>query len=275
MRSLARRLAACVVPLVLAAACGCGGSETPTITLATTTSTQDSGLLDDLLPRFREKTGIEVKVIALGSGQALRMGRDGEADVLLTHDPAGEERFMAEGHGSLRRRVMHNDFVVVGPPSDPARIKGSKAAAEAFARVARHAATFVSRSDGSGTHQKEKEVWKQAGIEPRGDWYLKAGAGMLQVLRVADEKGAYALTDRGTYLAHREKLRLNVVCEGDPELENRYSVLLVNPEKHPHARADAARKFVDFLVSPEGQEAIRSFGAARFGRPLFYPDARD
>jgi tungstate transport system substrate-binding protein len=180
---------------------GCGRAPAPAITLATTTSTQDSGLLDALLPRFRQETGIEVKVVAVGTGQALQLGRRGDADVLLVHDPAGEEQFMAEGFGSERRPVMHNDFVLVGPPADPAGVKGQASAAAAFARIARARAPFVSRGDESGTHQKEKAVWRAAGIEPGGDWYVRAGGGMGQVLRMATEKRAYTLSDRGTFLA--------------------------------------------------------------------------
>jgi tungstate transport system substrate-binding protein len=256
---------------VVLAASGCPSRPAaPTLTLATTTSTQDSGLLDVLVPRFREQTGIEVKVVAVGTGQALQLGRRGDADVLLVHDPAAEEKFVADGFGTDRRPVMYNDFVLVGPPADPAGIRGGKSAAETFARIARHQATFVSRGDESGTHQKEREVWRRAGVEPRGDWYVRAGAGMGTVLRLASEKRAYTLSDRGTFLALRQGPGLAVLSEGDPLLVNPYHVILVNPEKHPHVHHDAARRFADFLLAPPTQQLIADFGTDRYGQPLFF-----
>ncbi len=263
----------CVVVLV----CGIYGcSPRPagaTLTLATTTSTQDSGLLDALVPPFREQTGIEVKVVAVGTGQALQLGRRGDADVLLVHDPAAEERFMAEGYGASRQPVMYNDFVVVGPAADPAGIKGMKSAVEAFTRIARQPARFVSRGDESGTHQKERAIWKQAGIAPQGDWYLQAGAGMGPVLRLADQKRAYTLTDRGTFLALSGGLDLTVLGEGDPLLRNSYHVIVVAADKHPHVHSQAARRFADYLTSAPVQQMIGAFGKDRFGQPLFFPDA--
>ena len=250
---------------------GCsGGQSSPTLTLATTTSMQDSGLLDMLLPLFREQTGIEVKVVAVGTGQALELGRRGDADVLLVHDPDAEQQFMAEGYGASRHPVVWNDFVLVGPAADPAGVNGATSAAEAFRRVAAKQAAFVSRGDESGRHAKEKATWRRAGIEPRGDWYVRAGAGMGQVLRMASEKRAYTLSDRGTFLAQREGLDLAVLFEGDPSLVNQYSVILISVEKHPHVHHEAARKFADFLLSAEGQKAIAEFGKARFGQPLFF-----
>jgi tungstate transport system substrate-binding protein len=256
-------------------AVGCTPAAAPTasVTLATTTSTQDSGLLDVLTPRFRDQTGIEVKVVAVGTGQALELGRRGDADVLLVHDPAGEEKFVAEGHGVGRRPVMWNDFVVVGPPADPAGVKGRTFAADAFARIADEGAPFVSRGDESGTHVKEKAVWKRANIDPRGDWYVRAGSGMGAVLRMADEKRAYTLSDRGTFLAQRDKLDLAILSEGDPLLMNPYSVILVNPEKHPNIRREEAQKFADFLLAPETQRLIADFGKDRYGEPLFHVGA--
>ncbi|NOX52855.1 MAG: solute-binding protein [Planctomycetes bacterium] len=261
----------------LAFVAGCSGSPQPgqTITLATTTSTRDSGLLDVLIPMFEERTGIQVKVVAVGSGQALEMGRRGDADVLLTHAPAAEERFVSEGYGIERRSVMANDFVVVGPASDPAGIRGQPSAAEAFRRIASQKALFVSRGDESGTHMKEKAIWKQAGIRPEGEWYIPVGSGMAQALRVASEKQAYALTDRGTFLAQRDGLSLSVLLEGDPLLRNPYSVMLVNPDKHPHVKVAAARRFAEFLVAEETQKVIGQFGIDRFGQPLFFPTAGD
>jgi tungstate transport system substrate-binding protein len=264
-------------PLLCAAALAAAGCSAPPapggLTLATTTSTQDSGLLDALLPRFREQTGIDVRAVAVGTGQALELGRRGDADVLLVHDPAGEQRFVDEGFGVGRRPVMWNDFVLVGPPADPAGVKGLASAAGAFARIARAGAPFVSRGDESGTHVKERAVWRRAGIEPGGAWYVRAGAGMGQVLRMADEKRAYTLADRGTFLALRPGLDLAILCQGDPLLVNPYSVILVNPAKHSHVRAEAARKFADFLLAPPTQRLIGDFGKDHFGQPLFFPGA--
>ena len=267
---MTRFLAAGLVAGLLAAGCSPGQKA---LTLATTTSTQDSGLLDVLVPRFRARTGIEVKVVAVGTGQALELARRGDADVLLVHDPAAEQRFMDDGFGADRREVMHNDFVLVGPADDPADVRGQASVAEALARIARRGSPFVSRGDESGTHQKEKTVWRQAGVEPRGDWYLSAGAGMGQVLRLASEKRAYTLSDRGTFLALRGGLDLAVLVEGDPLLVNPYHVIVVNPAKHPHVRRREAEQFADFLLSPEGQGLIADFGKDRFGQPLFFVGA--
>jgi tungstate transport system substrate-binding protein len=265
-----------LVPALLAVlvAAGCSGRAAPTLTLATTTSTQDSGLLDVLVPRFREQSGIDVKVVAVGTGQALELGRRGDADVLLVHAPAAEQRFVEEGFGVGRRQVMYNDFVIVGPPADPAGVKGQASAVEAFRRIAAREAPFVSRGDESGTHVKEKAVWQKAAVEPKGGWYVRAGAGMGQVLRMASEKRAYTLSDRGTFLALRGGLELAVLSEGDPLLVNQYSVIRVNPEKHPHVRKEAAEKFADFLLAPATQRLIADFGKDRYGQPLFFPGGR-
>jgi tungstate transport system substrate-binding protein len=241
--------------------------------LATTTSTQDSGLLDDLLPDFRQQTGIEVKVVAVGSGQALELGRRGDADVLLTHAPAAEEKFMAEGFGSERQSVMYNDFVLAGPKADPAAVQGKTSAVEAFQQIARARSPFISRGDESGTHQKEREIWMKAGVEPRGPWYVSAGTGMAQALRMAQEKQAHVLTDRATFLALREDLQLGILVQGDALLRNRYAVIIINPQKHPHVRHEAARQLADFLVSPETQRKIGDFGKDKYGEALFFPDA--
>jgi tungstate transport system substrate-binding protein len=271
--SLPRRILpwlSCLVALLPAAGCS-SRSTAPAVTLATTTSTQDSGLLDLLVPRFREQTGIEVKVVAVGTGQALELGRRGDADVLLVHDPTAEERFVAEGFGVERRPVMYNDFVLVGPTADPAGIRGEASAARALARIAGAGAPFVSRGDESGTHQKERALWRRAGAEPKGDWYVSAGAGMGQVLRMASEKRAYTLTDRGTYLALRKGLDLAVLVEGDRVLANPYHVIVVSPARHPHVHAEAARRFADYLLAPEAQRLIAEFGTDRHGQPLFFP----
>jgi tungstate transport system substrate-binding protein len=264
--------ALCFAAVAALLAAGCASRSAPGITLATTTSVQDSGLLDLLVPLFRERAGIAVKVIAVGTGQALQLGRRGDADVLLVHDPDAEGRFMEEGHGESRREVMHNDFVILGPPADPAGVKGSASASEAFTRITRAESAFVSRGDESGTHQREKAVWKKAGVVPKGAWYVRAGAGMGQVLRMASEKRGYTLSDRGTYLALRKGLELTVLHEGDPVLVNRYSVIVVSKERHPHARVEEARRFADFLQSEEARKAIRAFGVDRHGQPLFRVD---
>jgi tungstate transport system substrate-binding protein len=271
----ARPVCWAVLAFVLACAFGCtkGTTEPNTITLATTTSTQDSGLLDELLPFFRQQTGIEVKVVAVGSGQALEFGRRGDADVLLTHSPAAEEKFMAEGHGSARHPVMHNDFVLVGPKADPAGIRNRTSAAEAFRQIAKANSLFVSRADESGTHQKEREVWTKAGVAPKGSWYIRAGTGMAQALRMASEKQAYVLTDRATFLALRKELDLEMMVQDDDALLNHYAVIVVSPKKHPRVRHEEARRFAEFLLSSDGQQRIAAFGKANYGESLFFPDA--
>ena len=263
---------------LLAFACllGCGGEAgkpAREITLATTTSTEDSGLLEALLPAFEKESGIHVNVVAVGSGQALELGRRGDADVLLTHSPAAEQKFMDEGFGATQLAVMHNDFVIVGPPDDPADVKDKQTAAAALRAISGGTHPFVSRADESGTHVKERAIWKTAEIEPSGNWYIKAGTGMGQALLLADEKQAYILADRATYLVTRTQLASEVLLEGDPELLNHYSVIPVSPDKHPHVHASEADAFAAFLTSPAGQELIRTFGIDRFGQPLFVPDA--
>jgi tungstate transport system substrate-binding protein len=244
------------------------------VILATTTSTQDSGLLDVLIPIFENKTGYFVKTIAVGSGQAMAMGQKGEADVLLVHSPAAEKKFVAEGYGINRRIVMHNDFVIVGPPGDPARIKGIKSASDAFKKIASAKALFLSRGDNSGTHAKEKTIWKDAGINPEGEkWYQQTGLGMGQTLNVAAEKKGYTLTDRGTYLALKKNLGLDILVEGDAILLNVYHVIEMNPAKWPKVNVPGGKAFADFMVSKETQEIIRRFGVDKFGSPLFFPDA--
>ncbi len=245
-----------------------------TIILATTTSTQDSGLLDVLLPIFEKKTGYFVKTIAVGSGQAMAMGQKGEADVLLVHSPDAEKKFMAEGYGINRRLVMHNDYIIVGPAEDPARIKGLKSSIESFKKVASAKALFESRGDNSGTHSKEKEIWKAAGINSEGEkWYQQTGLGMGQTLNVAAEKKGYTLADRGTYLALKKNLNLDILVEGDSILLNIYHVIEVNPAKWPKVNVPGAKAFADFMVSKETQDIIKTFGVDKFGSPLFFPDA--
>jgi tungstate transport system substrate-binding protein len=244
------------------------------IILATTTSTQDSGLLDVLIPMFEKKTGYFVKTIAVGSGQAMAMGQKGEADVLLVHSPAAEEKFMAGGFGVNRRLVMHNDFVVVGPAADPAGIKSAKTTVDAFRKIADAGVLFISRGDNSGTDAKEKQIWKATGINQMGQkWYQQTGLGMGQTLNVASEKRAYTLTDRGTYLALKKNLQLDILKEGDAVLLNIYHVIEVNPAKFPKVNAAGGKAFADFMVSPETQAVIKTFGVDKFGSPLFFPDA--
>ncbi|MBP1704933.1 MAG: extracellular solute-binding protein family 1 [Chloroflexi bacterium] len=243
------------------------------IILATTTSTQDSGLLDVLVPDFEARTGYAIKTIPVGSGQALQMGKEGNADVLLVHSPAAEKTLMDEGWGTDRRLVMHNDFIIVGPPDDPAGIKGLTSATDAFTRIADAKATFVSRGDDSGTNAKELAIWKAAGITPEPDWYVESGQGMGATLKIASEKAGYTLTDRATYLATKADLALDLLVEGDAILLNIYHVISVNPEKWPKVNAAGATAFSDYLVSPEGQALIGEFGVDKYGQPLFVPDA--
>lgn len=244
------------------------------IILATTTSTQDSGLLDVLVPVFEKKTGFFVKTIAVGSGQAMTMGQKGEADVLLVHSPEAEKKIVAEGYGINRRIVMHNDYIIAGPKEDPAKIKGIKLASEAFKKLALANALFLSRGDNSGTHAKEKSIWKTAGINPEeGKWYQQTGLGMGQTLNVAAEKKGYTLADRGTYLALKKNLNLDILVEGDAILLNVYHVIEINPNKWPKVNAAGAKAFSEFMVSKETQEIIKTFGVNKFGSPLFFPDA--
>ncbi|HKZ55973.1 MAG TPA: substrate-binding domain-containing protein [Anaerolineales bacterium] len=243
------------------------------ILLATTTSTQDSGLLDVLVPAFEQSTGYVVKVVAVGTGQALKMGEEGNADVLLVHAPESERSFMEAGFGADRWLVMHNDFVIVGPTSDPAEVRGASLAADAFRQMAAASTCFISRGDDSGTHKMELRLWEGAALTPAGDWYQESGQGMAATLRIAAEKGAYTLTDRATYLALRSGLDLVILVEGDPALLNIYHVITVSPERWPDVNAEGARAFAEFLVSAEGQALIGEFGLAQFGGPLFVPDA--
>jgi len=249
-------------------------AQQKTIILATTTSTQDSGLLDVLIPVFEKKTGYFVKTIAVGSGQAMAMGQKGEADVLLVHSPAAEKKFVAEGYGINRRIIMHNDYIIVGPPEDPAKIKGLKSASESFKNIASAKALFLSRADKSGTHVKEMDIWKRTGVNPeREKWYQQTGLGMGQTLNVTAEKKGYTLSDRGTYLALKKNLGLDILVEGDAILLNIYHVVEVNPAKWSKVNAAGGKAFADFMVSKETQDIIKTFGVDKFGSPLFFPDA--
>jgi tungstate transport system substrate-binding protein len=255
-------------------ACNTNVPQKPDLLLVSTTSTQDSGLLDVLLPVFTAKTGYNVQLVAVGSGQALKLGEQGNADVILLHSPAAEEEFVAKGFGIDRRLVMHNDFVIVGPPSDPASLRPQPELDSAFNAIFSSTSTFVSRGDESGTHVKELALWKNAGLDPRGQgWYLETGQGQGATLSIASEKGAYALTDRGTFLAYQSNVDLEILFEGDPALLNVYHVLTVNPEKWPDINLAGARAFADFITLPEGQKIIGEFGVQKYGQPLFFPDA--
>ncbi len=242
------------------------------ITVASTTSTEASGLFEYLLPTFKEKTGIEVRVVAQGTGQALETATKGDADVVFVHAPAAEKKFVEEGWGVQRNEVMYNDFVVVGPVSDPAGVKGSSDVAAALKAIAEKQASFASRGDDSGTHKKELELWKDAGVEPSGDWYKSTGSGMGATLNTAAQLPAYALTDRATWISFENKGDLAIAVEGDKKLFNQYGVILVNPQKHPHVKVAEGQAFIDWLLSDDGQEVIAGYKIG--DQQLFYPNAR-
>lgn len=250
-----------------------GAAADPRLVLASTTSTQNSGLFDLLLPAFEREKGVSVHVIAVGTGQALALGRRGDCDLLFVHDPAAEERFVKEGWGLARRQVMYNDFVLVGPPNDPAGVRGMDVVA-AFRRLSARGFRFASRGDDSGTHRRELELWRRAGAAPRGAGYLAVGQGMEQTLRLASELGLYALSDRGTWLAVRGRhpLRLSLLVEEGPLLRNQYSVIVVNPARHPHVKAKEATAFAEWVTSPAAQAIIGGL-RDRGGHPLFVPNA--
>ena len=248
-------------------------AQSSTVILATTTSTQDSGLLDVLVPLFEKKSGLTVKTISVGTGQALALAARGEADVTLAHAPELEQRYAAEGKMLNRRLVMYNDFVIIGPAGDPAKIKGLARAAEAMKRIAESRARFVSRGDKSGTNLLELALWKEAGVEPKGAWYIEAGQGMGQTLGIADERRAYTITDRGTFLALQKRLTLPILVEKDRPLLNIYSVMEVNPANGPRVNAAGGRAFAAFMLSPETQAVIKSFGVEKYGQPLLVPIA--
>jgi tungstate transport system substrate-binding protein len=265
---------AVVIPIAGIAGCGdddSGSARAPVI-LTTTTSTQDSGLLDVLVPAFERDSGYQVKPIAVGSGEAIEMGARGEADVVLAHSPAAEEELMASGKAGERRTVMHNDYVVVGPADDPAGVKGAAAAA-ALERIARRKAIFVSRGDESGTHTFELSLWERSGAEPAGGWYQESGQGMGATLQIASDKGGYTISDRGTYLATDSARDLEILVEGGAELLNVYHVIDMTAKAGERVNAAGAKALADWLVSPAAQSEIETFGEAEFGEPLFVPDA--
>ena len=256
--------------VALTFAAGIANAQAPSIVMASTTSTEQSGLFSHLLPAFKQASGIDIKVVALGTGQALDTGRRGDADVLFVHDQVAEEKFVAEGFGVKRYPVMYNDFVLVGPAADPAKARG-KDIVSALQKVAATQAGFISRGDKSGTHAAELRYWKQAGLENKGSGYKECGCGMGPALNMGSSIGAYVLTDRATWLNFKNRQDLQVLVEGDNRLFNQYGVMVVNPAKHPHVKADWAQKFVDWVVSPAGQASISAYKIG--GEALFFPNA--
>jgi len=262
-----------ITALIIFVILWCAGSlyAEERLKMATTTSTENSGLLGSILPPFEKMFNLKVDVIAVGTGKAMKLGETGDVDVILVHDPIDEEKFVAQGFGVNRRAVAHNDFVLVGPPGDPAGCKGIKNIVEVFSKIAQANALFVSRGDDSGTHRKEKEIWSKAGITPQGTWYMEAGQGMGAVLQMAHDKMAYTLADRGTYVAYRPKIDSIIISEGDAALHNPYGVIAVNPARHPQVNYIKAMTFIGWLTSPECQKLISNF--KQQGEVLFYPDA--
>ena len=248
-------------------------AQSNTVILSTTTSTQDSGLLDVLVPMFEKKTGMTVKTISVGTGQALALAARGEADVALVHAPSVERKYVEEGKMQNRRLVMYNDFVIIGPEDDPARIKGMTKAVDALKRIAETQSRFVSRGDKSGTHVLEQGLWKQAGVDPKGAWYIESGQGMGQTLGIANDRRAYTITDRGTWLAFQKRVSLPVLVEKDKPLLNIYSVMEINPANGPRVNTAGGKAFADFMVAPETQAVIKTFGLDKYGQPLFVPIA--
>ena len=248
-------------------------TQSRNVILSTTTSTQDSGLLDLLVPLFEKQSGYSVKTISVGTGQALALAAKGDADVALVHAPSLEKKYVAGGQLQNRRLVMYNDFVIIGPKDDPAKIRTVKSTLAALKAIEQAKAAFVSRGDNSGTHTLEKSLWKEAGIQPNGPWYIESGQGMGATLNIANERNAYAITDRGTYLALGKRVTLPILVEGDRALLNIYSVMEVNPANGPRVNAAGGKAFADFMVSPQAQNLIKNFGVEKFGQPLFVPVA--
>jgi tungstate transport system substrate-binding protein len=272
---IARLVAVLWVGLVAAVSLSTGPAlaQSTVVILSTTTSTQDSGLLDVLVPLFEKKTGLTVKTISVGTGQALALAARGEADVTLAHAASLEKKYVAEGKMTNRRLVMYNDFVIIGPPDDPAKIKGLPSALDALKRIAESQSRFVSRGDRSGTHVLELALWKQAGVEPRGAWYIESGQGMGQTLGIANDRRAYTLTDRATYLAFAKRVDLPILVEKDRPLLNIYSVMEVNPANGPRVNVAGGKAFAEFVLAPETQDVIRTFGMDKYGQALFVPIA--
>lgn len=283
--SKTRPLKTCIVltlALLLALAAftsGCGkgsprikSEDRSTLIFATTTSVQDSGILDDFVERFEAEYPYTIKAVAVGSGAALFMGMNGDADVLLTHEPNGEKQFMEGGYGESIDKVMYNDFIIIGPPDDPAGIKGLEDPAEAVKKIVESESTFISRGDASGTHAMELSLWERAGITPGGNWYVESGQPMAAVIRIAEDKEAYTLTDRATFIVLEDALDMEIMVEGDPGLKNQYSVTVVNPEKHPDINHEGAVALSDFLLDPKTKKLIRDYGWDEYHKHLFYPN---
>lgn len=257
--------------IALLATLALSAQATERLRMATTTSTENSGLLSVLNPVFEKKYDAEVDVIAVGTGKALKLGENGDVDIVFVHAPQAEKRFVEAGFGVNRAAVMHNDFVIVGPAGDPAGVGATDSAVGALQAIREAQSTFVSRGDDSGTHKKEMQLWQEAGLEPADDWYLAIGQGMGAVLQVAEDRQAYALTDRGTFIAYKDKVELEVLSEGDETLFNPYHIIAVNPERHPHVKYDLATDYIDFVTSEQGQKIIKDYRMK--GQQLFYPDA--
>lgn len=273
MKKIMSLLIAVLTMTAIFAGCAKTAETKKDIILATTTSTKDSGLLDSILPVFEKETGYKVNVLSKGTGEAIKLGQDGNADVLLVHAKADEEKFVEEGYGVKRYDVMYNDFIIVGPESDPAGIKNAKDAAEALKLISEKKASFVSRGDDSGTHKFEKKIWKKMSITPAGDWYISAGKGMGDVLMMADEKKAYTISDRGTYLSMKDKLDLKIVFEKSNDLKNQYGVIAVNPEKNKGVNIKGAEAFANWIISDSTQKLIAEYGKDKYGQGLFIPNA--
>lgn len=260
----------CII-VVLFSFASIGLTETR-LKMSTTTSTEDSGLLKVLLPPFEKANNVKVDVISVGTGKALKLGENGDVDVVFVHARAAEDKFVADGYGVDRRDVMYNDYIILGPKNDPAKIKDTKSAVDALKRIAKTKSLFISRGDDSGTDKKEKSVWKAAGIVPQTPWYIEAGQGMGAVLQMANEKNAYTIADRGTFIPFENKIGLIILIEGDKTLFNPYGVIAVNPKKHPNAQYELAKKFIEFVTGPEGQKVIADYKLD--GKQLFFPDAK-
>lgn len=269
------RKALILASLIISLVFDCRATENKNIILATTTSVQETGLLDVLIDAFQKKTGFTVKAIAVGTGQALKMGRTGEADILWVHSPEDEKQFVDEGYGTDRTAFMRNDFVILGPKNDPAKAGRAKNAAETFARIAKAKALFVSRGDNSGTHKKEKAIWKEAGVLPDKDAYMEVGQGMAQTVMVTDEKQGYVLVDRSSYLSLKKSVDLVIISEGDAALINYYSLILVNPGKFPKVNVNGARDLFNFLLSKDSKDIVENFGKEKFGQQLFFWDMKE
>lgn len=275
MKKLKALFVILTIVLIIAVMCshitGCTNSRK--LIIASTTSTQDSGLFDVLIPAFEKNSGYNVKVIAIGTGEAIEYGKRGEADIILVHSKIDEDKFMQEGFGLIKKDVMYNEFIIVGPKEDPAKIKGMKEAVDAFLSIAKSESIFVSRGDGSGTNKKELLIWEKVGFKPSGDNYIETGQGMAETLKIADEKQGYTITDNATWYSLKENLDLVELLSGDEILFNPYSVIAVNPKKHPNLNLNykGAVEFINWITSKEGQEIIKNFGLSQYERPLFYP----